>query len=177
MRIKYLNTIINFIVRSIPIHIVNCLTALLPNHMFINRLRGTLIRPFLGSCGKRLQIGRGVIINCPESLYLGKDCYISHYCYIQAKGKISMSDNVIIGPMSIISSCDHAVENGIVQNKGINKPIYIGEGTWCGGHVIVTSGVKIGESSVIGAGAVVTKDIPSNSKAVGIPAKPILKNR
>lgn len=165
--------IIDFLLRDVPIHIVNILTAVLPNHYVTNRTRGLLIRPFIGSGGKRLQIGKGVIINNPKNLYLGNDCYISHYCYIQAKGNVTLEDNVIIGPMSVIASSKHIIENGIVTNKGVSNPIFIGKGTWCGGHVVISSGVRVGKSVIVGAGAVVTKDVKDREMVVGVPAKPI----
>lgn len=170
---RYIKNIVPFVFREIPIHIINLITSLLPNHIVTNMIRGFFIRPFLGKGGKRLQIGKGVIINNPGSLFIGNDCYISHYCYIQAKGIIRLEDNVIIGPMSVIASSNHKIENGLVTNKGISKQIFIGKGTWCGGHTIITSGINIGEAVIVGAGAVVTKDISSNIKVVGIPAKEI----
>ncbi|MDK2934958.1 MAG: hypothetical protein PWP27_2768 [Clostridiales bacterium] len=173
---KKSKAIVQFFFREIPIHIINLVTALLPNHLVTNRIRGALMAPFLGKCGKRLQIGKGVIINNPGNLFLGDDCYISHYCYIQAKGKVSLGNNVIIGPMSVIASSNHIFKNGMVTNKGISEPIVIGDGTWCGSHVIITSGVNIGEGVVVGAGAVVTKNIPSYEKVAGIPAKIINKS-
>lgn len=168
---RYFNSLINFMLREIPIHLVNLLTALLPNHIVTNRIRGFMMSPFFGSCGKRLQIGKGVIINNPGNLFLGNDCYISHYCYIQAKGNVILKDNVIIGPMSIIASSKHVFVDGVVTNKGASQPILIGKGTWCGGHVVVSPGVSIGNSVVIGANAVVTNNIPDNCKVFGIPGK------
>lgn len=162
-----------FFLREIPIHIINLGTALMPNHIVTNRIRGALMAPFFGESGKRLQIGKGVIINNPGSIFFGDDCYIAHYCYIQAKGSISFGNKVIIGPMSVLATSNHSYENGKVTNKGISKPIKIGSGTWCGGHVIITSGVLIGEGVIVGASSVVTKDIPENVKVVGIPAKTI----
>lgn len=168
---KFAKKIMNFVLREIPIHLINLITALLPNHLITNRIRGGLMRPFFGECGKRLQIGKGVIINNPGDLFLGNDCYISHYCYVQAKGKVSLEDNVIIGPMSVIASSNHDFSNGVVTNKGNSKPIFIGKGTWCGGHVVITSGVNIGQSVVVAAGSVVTKEVDSNKLIGGIPAK------
>ncbi len=163
--------VFNFILREVPIHIINLVTALLPNHYVTNRIKGMLMKPFFGSCGKGLQVGRGVIINNPQNLFLGDNCYLAHYCYVQAKGKVVLDDNVIIGPMSILASSKHIIENGLVTNKGKSKPIKIGKGTWCGGHVVISPGVTIGESVIIGAGAVVTKDLGSNLTALGVPAK------
>ena len=171
--LRYIEIIASFIIRDIPIHIINLFTSLLPNHLIINRVRGFLIKPFLGKCGKRVQIGRGVIINNPKNLLLGDDCYISHYCYIQAKGVVTLGNNVIIGPMSVIASSNHIIDKGIVTNSAVSRPITIGSGTWCGAHVIITSGITIGESVVIAAGAVVTKNIVPKSKVAGIPAKEI----
>lgn len=160
-----------FVLREVPIHIINLVTGLLPNHLITNRIRGFLMGPFFGKCGKRLQIGKGVIINNPGNIYFGNDCYISHYSYVQGKGNVIFEDNVIIGPMSIIASSNHKIENGVATHKGISKPIKIGAGTWCGGHVVITSGIEVGKSSVVAAGAVVTKNVESNSKVAGIPAK------
>ncbi|MCA1026260.1 acyltransferase [Cytobacillus kochii] len=170
---KYLKFLVSFFGRDIPIHLINLFTALLPNHIVTNRIRGGLIGLFLGSCGKRLQIGKGVIINNPGSIFIGNDCYISHYCYVQGKGRIEFGDNVIIGPMSVIASSNHLIKDGKVLNKGISAPISIGHGTWCGGHVVIVSGVTIGKSSIVAAGAVVTKDIVAGGKVAGIPAKMI----
>lgn len=63
----------------------------------------------------------------------------------------------------------------ITRNKGLEyaKPIEIGNNVWIGGNVTILPGVKIGDDSVIGAGSVVTKDIPSDVIAVGNPCKPI----
>ncbi|GMG64773.1 hypothetical protein TEHAL1_22490 [Tetragenococcus halophilus] len=63
--------VFNFILREVPIHIINLVTALLPNHYVTNRIKGMLMKPFFGSCGKGLQVGRGVIINNPQNLFLG----------------------------------------------------------------------------------------------------------
>lgn len=166
--IKYLW---NYCLRDIPIHIICLIMSVFPASTTVNYIRGFLVSPFLGRCGRGFQLGKGVIINHPESLYLGKHCYISHNCYVQAKGKVTLEDNVIIGPMSIIASSKHLIVDGVVTNKGVSLPITIGKGTWCGGNVTISSGVSIGQSVVVGAGAVVTKDIPSSSKAFGVPAK------
>lgn len=163
--------LINFAFHDIPIHIVNLLLCWLPACMPVNYLRGFLVSPFLGKCGRCFQLGKGVIINHPESLYIGRNCYISHNCYIQAKGKVYLGDYSTIGPMSIVASSKHIIENGIVTNRGISEPIYIGSGSWCCGHVTLTGGVTVGDNVIVGSGAVVTHNIKSNSLAVGIPAK------
>lgn len=168
---RYLQYGINYILRDVPIHFVCLVLSVFPPATTINYIRGFLVRPFLGRCGKGFQLGKGVIINHPESLKIGANCYISHNCYVQAKGVVTCGDNVIIGPMSIIASSNHVIIDNVVTNKGISKPITIGSGTWIGGNCTITSGVTIGQSVIVGAGAVVTKDIAANSKAFGVPAK------
>ena len=168
---KYFKYAFFYVTRDVPIYLIGLITNILPPTTTMNYVRGFFVRPFLGKCGKRFQLGKNVIINHPELLFLGSDCYISHNCYIQARGIVTFDNNVIIGPMSIIASSKHIIKDGMVTNKGTSLPIRIGEGTYCGGHVTINSGVSIGKSVVIGAGAVVTHDIPDNCRAYGIPAQ------
>ena len=168
---RYIVYAMNYLCRDIPIHLICLIMSIFPPATSINYIRGWLVRPFLGKCGKRFQLGKGVIINHPEYLFIGNDCYISHNCYVQARGKITFGNHVIIGPMSILASSNHKIVDGIVTNIGENKPIVIGSGTWCGGNTTITAGTTIGKSVVVGAGAVVTKDIGDNTKAFGVPAK------
>lgn len=172
-----LSIYLNFIFRNIPIHIIFLITSLLPNHLYTNLIRGFLIKPFIGSSGKKLQVAPNVTINNPENLYVGNNCYISHNVYINAKGKLVLDDNVIIGPMSVLATTNHIFEDGVVTNKGKSKPIHIKKGTWCASHVVITSGVIVGEGSIVAAGSVVTKNVEERSIVGGIPAKFISENK
>lgn len=167
---RYIKYALNYAFRDIPIHIICLVMSIFPPATTINYIRGFLVGFFLGKCGKGFQLGKGVIINHPEYLYVGDDCYISHNCYVQARGCVTFGDHVIIGPMSIIASSNHMIIDGMVTNRGESKPINIGDGTWCGGNATITAGTTIGKSVIIGAGAVVTKDIPDNKRAFGVPA-------
>ena len=167
---KYFIHLMNFLFRILPIHIFGLIFSLLPNHYFSNRVRGFFIGLFLKKCGKKFQLGRGVILNSPENIYIGNNCYISHYCYLQGKGQLVLKDNIIIGPMSILSTSKHKIVNNVPTNSSINSPIRINCNVITGSHVVVNSGVEIGENSIIGAGSVLTKNIPSYSFAYGSPA-------
>lgn len=160
---------INYLFKDLPVFLILLFMQLFPNHLYINKLRGILISPFLGSCGKNLQIGRGVILNNPGSLYVGNDCYISHNCYVQAKGIIELGNNVIIGPMCILATSNHKRINGVVTNQGINRKIIIGSNTFCGGNTTILSGIIIGYNVTVGAGSVVSKNIDDNSFIIGNP--------
>ena len=168
---KYISYGVNYLLRDIPIDIVCLIMSIFPPATTINYIRGFLVRPFLKKCGKKFQLGKGVIINHPEYLSIGNDCYISHNCYVQARGMVTLGDHVIIGPMSIIASSNHKIIDGLVTNIGDSKPIKIGSGTWCGGNVTITAGTTIGKSVIVGAGAVVTTNIDDCKRAFGVPAR------
>ena len=90
--------------------------------------------------------------------------------------KVEIGDNTFIGPncqfYTPIHPMDYKTRNTFLEWA---KPITVGKNCWLGGSVIVLPGVKIGDGCVIGAGSVVTKDIPNDSVAVGNPAKVIRK--
>ncbi len=92
-------------------------------------------------------------------------------CYIQAKAGIEIGHNFRIGPGVGLISSNHDIND---YDKWIDKgPIVIGDNVWIGMNAIVLPGVKIGNNVVIAANSVVTKDIPSNSIAGGVPCKVI----
>ena len=100
--------------------------------------------------------------------------------YIQATNGITFGNNVEIGPGVKIISANHSFEDFIKQSK--SKSIEIGNNVWIGANSIILPKTKIGNNVIIGAGSVVTKNISSNSIAVGNPCKvikiksPYLKN-
>ena len=77
---------------------------------------------------------------------------------------------MLIGPNVGIYTAGHPVDPGL-RRQGLEfaLPITIEDGVWIGGHAVIAPGVRIGRNSVIGAGSVVTKDIPANVVAVGNP--------
>ena len=128
---------------------------------------------------------------------LGNYSVIEDYCCINnAVGEIQIGDrtriglhNTIIGPVHIgndvnlaqgvvVSGLNHNYEDTLrtINEQGINtSPIIIEDDVWIGANAVITAGVHIGKHSVIGAGSIVTKDIPSYSTAVGNPSKVIKK--
>jgi acetyltransferase-like isoleucine patch superfamily enzyme len=114
-----------------------------------------------------------------QNLSIGKNSTWNYGCWINAMGKITIGDNVIIGPYCIIHSGNHKFENVNVpiREQGYEKyHTVIEDDCWLGANVIVLPGVHISKGSIIGAGSVVTKDIPQYTIAVGNPAK-VIKNR
>ncbi len=169
--------IFNFIFRDCIIHVVNLLTSILPNSYITTKIRGMLIKPFLGKCGKNFRIASGVIINKPENIEIGNDVYIAHNVWINAIGKLKIDSESVIGPMCVLSTSKHKFKNGKATNEGVFRPINIGEGTWLASHVVVTDGVNIGKGVLVAAGAVVTHDIKDGAFIGGIPAKEINRRK
>lgn len=115
-----------------------------------------------------------VTIEYPKGLSIGRGVGINLGCWINARGGVTLGDNVITGPYCVIHSANHRLDrlNVPIQQQGFEeKPVRIGNNVWLGARVTVLSGVTIGDNAVVGAGAVVTKDIPSNAIAGGNPAR------
>jgi len=111
-----------------------------------------------------------------ENIKIGKDVFINFNCSILSCAEVEIGDNCWIGPNVQIYTAIHPIEPQ-KRNTGIGsaKPVSIGKDCWLGGGVIILPGVKIGEGSTIGAGSVVTKDIPPHCVAVGNPCRVIRK--
>jgi len=106
----------------------------------------------------------------------GENFYANHNLVILDCAKVTFGDNVFIGPNCSFYTAGHPIDFE-QRNAGLEyaHPIIVGNNVWFGGNVVVLPGITIGNNSVIGAGSVVTKDIPDNVVAVGNPCK-VVKN-
>lgn len=157
---------------DLPLHFVFLLTNWLPDNTPFLRLRGWLASFFLGSCGKNLRLGRHISFYNPAMISLGRDVYIAYGCWFMAGAQITVADEVLFGPYSVVVSSNHTRKNHSYRYGTPQKvPINIGSGTWISAHVTITGGGDIGAGSLVAAGAVVNGKIPGNTLAGGIPAK------
>ena len=108
------------------------------------------------------------------NISIGENFYTNYNCTILDCAKVTIGDNVLFAPNVSLFTAGHPIHSE-PRNAGIEYafPITIGDNVWIGGNVVVNPGITIGDNVVIGSGSVVTKDIPSNSIAVGNPCKVI----
>lgn len=121
----------------------------------------TVVRlPFCTDFGRNIKIGKHVFINSGVMMV--------------DMGGITIEDEVLLGPGVNLITVNHQINPARRRELEV-APVKIKRKAWLGARVIVLPGVTIGENAIVGAGAVVTKDIPANSIAVGVPAKVIKK--
>lgn len=155
-------------------HFVLLLTNWLPDNVIFLRLRGRLASFFFGSCGKNLRIGRDITFYNSQNIHIGSDVYIAKGNWFNGSSKITIGNEVIFGPYSVISASNHSMVNGSFRyGPAICKPITIGRGSWIAGNCSITAGVKIGRGVLIAGSSSVTKDILDFQMAGGVPAKTI----
>ncbi len=136
--------------------------------------RTEIMKQILGKTGNQFLIEQPFICDYGYNIEIGENFYSNHNLVILDANKVKFGDNVFIAPNCGFYTAGHPLDYE-TRNKGLEyaKPIEVGNNVWIGGNVVVLPGVKIGDNVVIGAGSIVTKDIPSNSVAVGNPCRVI----
>ena len=107
-----------------------------------------------------------------KNVHLGKNVYFNFNATLVDDTHIYIGDCTMLGPNVVIATAGHPILPELREKAlQFNLPVHIGKNCWLGAGVIVLPGVTIGDNTVIGAGSVVTKDIPANVVAVGNPCK------
>lgn len=136
--------------------------------------RKKYLQKIIGKVGEHPFIEPNFFCDYGYNIEIGDNFYANHNLVILDCAKVKIGNNVLIGPNCGIYSAAHPT-NCEKRLSGVEfaKPITIGNNVWIGGNVCIMPGVNIGDNTVIGAGSVITKDIPSNVIAVGNPCKAI----
>ena len=143
---------------------------------FTKRFRLFTVKRFIVSCGKDVNIEHCAAIS--SKLKIGDRSGVGIHCV--CSGDITIGNDVMMAPECVILTKNHAFARIDIpmceQGEQEEKPVVIGNDVWIGRRVIILPGVHIGNGVIIGAGAVVTKDVPDFAVVAGNPAR-IVKYR
>lgn len=144
-----------------------------------------IIKKFIGKIGEKYYFQGPIQFNYGTHTFIGENFFANFNTLIMDDGKVSIGDNVMFGPNVSLMATNHPLiaeerifmkyEDGHISMSEYAKGITIGNNVWLASNVIVIDGVNIGDNVVIGAGSVVTKDIPDGYLAYGNPCRPIRK--
>lgn len=134
--------------------------------------RQIAIRELLGKAGDNCVVEQPLFCTYGYNTEVGDNFFLNVNCKLMDSGKITIGNNVFIAPNVCIITEEHAMDvRQRLAGLEYTHPVNIGDNVWICAGAIILPGVTISENSVIGAGSVVTKDIPPNSLAVGNPCK------
>ncbi|UBO74535.1 MULTISPECIES: sugar O-acetyltransferase [Aeromonas] len=134
--------------------------------------RDALLSELLGSRGELCAINPPFFCDYGANIFVGENFYANVNCTILDVCEVHIGDNVLLAPGVQIYTAAHPVAVAPrVAGVEFGKPVRIGNNVWIGGSTVICPGVTIGDNSIIGAGSVVTKDIPANVVAVGNPCR------
>ena len=134
--------------------------------------RAALLPQIFKAIGDNSHITPPLYVDYGRNITIGQNFYANYDTIMLDVAPITIGNNVMFGPRVSLLTPGHPID-AEVRNSGLEfgKPITIGDNVWLGGSVTVLPGVTIGDNTIVGAGAVVTKDLPANVVAVGNPAK------
>lgn len=138
----------------------------------------SVLKDFFHLLGENIYIESNFNCEFGFNISMGDNIYINHDMVILDCNEVTIGNDVYIGPKVGLFCANHADDPTDRANHVVHAhPIHIEDNVWLGGHVSVLPGVTIGKNSIIGAGSVVTKDIPPNVVAAGNPCRVIRKVR
>lgn len=131
-----------------------------------------ILAELLGSCAPDVEIRPPLYVDYGSYITIGAGTFINFNFTALDVAPITIGSDVMMGPNVQLLTPTHPVDPTLRKAKWeAAQPITIGDNVWLGGGVTVLPGVTIGENTVVGAGAVVTRDLPANVVAVGNPAR------
>ena len=124
--------------------------------------------------GECCVIDRDMTVECTGILSVGAGTIFGHHCTLAARESVIIGEDCLIAELVSIRDHDHCFDrlDMPTRDQGFTiAPVRIGRNVWLASKVCVTKGVTIGDNAIVGANAVVTRDIPANAIAVGVPAR------
>ena len=131
-----------------------------------------ILQQIFGKMGKNVTVNNPFWCDFGYNTTVGDDFFANHNFQLLDGAKVTFGNHVFIAPNCVISCAEHAIDaQQLFSGLEVALAISVGDSVWIGGNTVVLGGVTIGENSIIGAGSVVTKDIPPNVIAVGVPCR------
>jgi len=141
-------------------------------------VRKALLDAHFGRVGERCAIRAPIYLDYGYNIFLGDQVFMNYGCVLLDVCPITIGSDSQIGPGVQFYAADHP-RGAQERSRGLEmgRPIIIGRNVWIGGHAIILPGVTVGDDAVIGAGSVVTKDVPAGATVVGNPARRVEHDR
>ena len=134
--------------------------------------RRDMLQQLFGKIGPNFEIEPPFYCDYGKYIFAGDKLYMNFGCVILDCNEVHIGDNVMFGPYVQLYAAYHPTDAGIrASGPELSAPIHIGNNVWIGGGAIVLPGVTVEDGATIGAGSVVTKDVPANSVAAGNPCR------
>ena len=136
--------------------------------------RTSLLHDLFGSLGANAVVKPTFACDYGSNIRAGDNLFVNYQCVFLDCGEIVIGDDVQIGPAVQIYTATHPLD-AAQRRAGLEatRPVHIGCNVWIGGAAVLLPGVSIGDDAVIGAGSVVTRDVPAGAVVAGNPARPI----
>lgn len=134
--------------------------------------RAELLKQLFGSVGENCWIEPPIRVAYGSHTHIGNNFYGNFNFVVVDDATVTIGDNVMVAPNVTISTAGHPIDPEIrITGQQFSLPVTIEDNVWLGTGVIINPGVTIGRNSVIGAGSVVTKSVPANVVAAGVPCR------
>ena len=135
--------------------------------------RRRILEALLGAGGDEVWMQPPFYCDYGFNIHLGRKCFFNFNCVVLDVTTVRIGDYTLFGPAVQIYTATHPMEAELRRTQEFAKPIEIGSDVWVGGAAVILPGVTIGSRSIIGAGSVVTRDVPGGVFAAGNPCRVI----
>lgn len=135
----------------------------------LRRMR--ILKRIFNSVGHGSWVVPPLHVDYHKNIFIGRSCYVNADCVFLNAGRIEIGDNVLVGPGVHFYAVSHPCDP-VERRSGLLIPgnICIESDVWIGGRAVILGGVRIGAAAIVGAGAVVTRDVPAGTTVAGNPA-------
>jgi maltose O-acetyltransferase len=138
-------------------------------------VRRRILIELLGRGGDTVLLQPPFYCDYGSNIHLGERVYFNFNCVVLDVCRVDIGDFTLFGPAVQIYTATHPLEPDLRRKRELGKPVAIGADVWVGGGAIICPGVTIGPRTVVGAGSVVTRDVPEGVFAAGNPCRVVKK--